>query len=233
MSSQKKYSISAFWRIWIPLSFFIGLAVFHHIDPIAYVEYIGGELGALENLQPLILLGALCCAVPMFFQLRHTDDALLKYWVGLAAVCCLYVFLEEISYGQHYFGWEADGIWQEINDQQETNLHNTSSWLDQKPRNLLMVGIIVGGLIMPLLQKYKPGFLPAKYQRFYPSAGLWCVALLGIAAHFLDDIFKKTPAFFDRSSEIEEAFYYYFTFLYLAMLKKDVVSGIIKNRATA
>src|SRR3546814_4167282 len=51
---------------------------------------------------------------------------------------------EEASWGQHYAGWLTPDNWQALNDQGETNLHNTSSWLDQKPRTLLEIGVIVG-----------------------------------------------------------------------------------------
>ena len=70
------------------------------------------------------------------------------------------------SWGQHFLGWESSEFWQDINDQSETNLHNTSSWLDQKPRLILEIGVMVGGIVIPLLIKFKKGLLPARFNEF-------------------------------------------------------------------
>ncbi|MCB9982820.1 MAG: hypothetical protein H6861_03965 [Rhodospirillales bacterium] len=47
-----------------------------------------------------------------------------------------------------------------MNDQNETNLHNISSRFDQKPRLILLVGVVVGGLIIPALQHFKSKRVP-------------------------------------------------------------------------
>ena len=71
-------------------------------------------------------------------------------WVALAALACLYIAGEEASWGQHQLGWVTPAGWNALNDQGETNLHNISSWFDQKPRLLLEVGVVVGGIVIPL-----------------------------------------------------------------------------------
>src|SRR5262249_27594846 len=49
----------------------------------------------------------------------------------------LYFAGEECSWGQNYFGWSTPESWSKINDQHETNLHNTSGLFDHVPRALL------------------------------------------------------------------------------------------------
>ena len=44
--------------------------------------------------------------------------------IALFIIGCLFMALEEISYGQWIFGWESPAFFQEINAQKETNLHN-------------------------------------------------------------------------------------------------------------
>src|SRR3546814_9825984 len=72
----------------------------------------------------------------------------------------------EASWGQHYAGWLTPENWQALNDQGETNLHNTSSWLDQKPRTLLEIGVIVGGILIPMLALRRPALREGRFAIF-------------------------------------------------------------------
>ena len=89
-------------------------------------------------------------------------------WFGLAALCCLYVAGEEISWGQHLFDWATPENWSEVNDQNETNIHNTSSWFDQKPRLVLLIGTVFGSLILPYLLSKKVIKLSATLTKLCP-----------------------------------------------------------------
>ena len=73
------------------------------------------------------------------------------YWLLAWILACIYFAGEEISWGQWYFEWETPQAFSEINDQNETNLHNMSTWFDQKPRALVELWIFVAGLLLPLL----------------------------------------------------------------------------------
>ena len=68
-------------------------------------------------------------------------------WVA----ACFYFAGEECSWGQWYFGWGTPEVIAEVNAQGETNLHNTSSWLNQKPRAAIELFIIVGGFLAPVM----------------------------------------------------------------------------------
>ena len=76
-------------------------------------------------------------------------------WLVVYALGCIYFFGEEISWGQHLFNWSTPDAWLAVNDQQETNLHNTSALLDQVPRFLLTLGIVIGGLFYPFIVRNK------------------------------------------------------------------------------
>jgi hypothetical protein len=56
--------------------------------------------------------------------------------IALFIIGCFFIALEEISYGQWIFKWEAPALFQEINSQKETNLHNTRG---VNSHNLFMV----------------------------------------------------------------------------------------------
>ncbi|MGH1399456.1 MAG: hypothetical protein ACRBCT_09615, partial [Alphaproteobacteria bacterium] len=148
----------------------------------------------------------------------------LTLWVGIAALATFYVAVEEISWGQHIFEWGTPDFWQQVNDQSETNLHNTSSWLDQKPRAILLIGVIVGGLIIPLLTRIKPEILPQTFTIIYPSAILSVTAALALLVKIID---KGQDAadivLLSRASEVEELYLFYFVLLYLIILRRRVM----------
>ncbi|TKW61742.1 MAG: hypothetical protein DI628_03725 [Blastochloris viridis] len=116
--------------------------------PETYQLYMASELGVIENLQVLALVSALLLNLWLLATRKY--PLLVKVWLGVFALGLVFVLGEEISWGQHYMGWEAEGWFAARNDQSETNLHNTSSWLDQKPRALLLISLYLGGIIAPL-----------------------------------------------------------------------------------
>src|SRR3546814_16819658 len=94
----------------------------------------------------------------------------------------VYMAGEEASWGQHYAGWLTPEGWQAINDQGETNLHNTSSWLDQKPRTLLAIGVLVAGIIVPLPVRRRPANREGRFALLLPPLVGLPVSLLAALA---------------------------------------------------
>jgi len=78
-------------------------------------------------------------------------------WLIIYALGCIYFLGEEISWGQHLFNWPTPEAWMAVNDQKETNLHNSFTFLDQVPRVLLSLAIVIGGLFYPLFNRKKEG----------------------------------------------------------------------------
>ncbi|MEM7208639.1 MAG: hypothetical protein AAF434_12510 [Pseudomonadota bacterium] len=79
--------------------------------------------------------------------------------------------LEEISWGQHIFGFESQGVFKEHNLQQETNLHN---FVSQEYVNLLMQGFVYLVFIaLPILSYLNiiaiMNKIPQGLQRLRPS----------------------------------------------------------------
>ncbi len=140
----------------------------------------------------------------------------LKLWFGIAALSCLYVGGEEISWGQSIFSWATPASWGLVNDQNETNLHNTSAWLDQKPKIILQIGVLVGGLIIPALQRWSPSRLPARFAAIYPTSQLSIAAGLALSVKLIETVQDRIDEhLFWRASEVLELFIYYFVMLYL------------------
>ncbi len=176
------------------------------------------EGGIHEGLQALVMLVGAILAARL---LMRANSLWLKIWFGIALLGCIYVTGEEVSWGQWIFNWATPDGWGEINDQNETNLHNISDWLDQKPQALLQIGVLVGGIIIPLLGHYAPTKLPERFKAVYGGLELLPISLIALGLKIIDTISDRIDmALFYRVSEILELFIYYFVALYLYTMWK-------------
>ncbi|MEM7618177.1 MAG: hypothetical protein AAF244_02220, partial [Pseudomonadota bacterium] len=214
---KQNYISKIFW-LWVPLVFIIGQVILELILPHELMNASVSENGPHEILQFGIISAA--ALVPLYcFISRKTDKNIIyKFWFGLAFICCVYVAGEEVSWGQHFFNWNTPESWQAVNDQHETNLHNTSSWLDQKPRLILMLGIVFGTLILPVLVKKNILKLPDNLKILIPVKEFSFLAFLIISTHIIEKADLFGIDLFVRYSEIQEIMLFYFVLIYLVNL---------------
>lgn len=212
-------TIPIFFWLWLPVSLLVIQLGLDTVLPQETKAWIYAENGPYEIVQFFILLGAVALAAVTLCKMDR-GHVWLTGWIALATLCCLYVAGEEVSWGQHFLNWNTPEYWSTVNDQNETNLHNTSSWLDQKPRLILELGIYGGGLILPFLRRYKPQWVPARFEIIYPSSRLTVVAAMCLVIRLADMVgdFTHSPIF-GRAAEIEETYLFYFVTLYLADMK--------------
>lgn len=203
------------WTLWLPLSLALALAALGAFAPAWYAAWLNDEQGGVEMGQWLVLLAALGVALVSMGRPEARARPWLLAWLALAAVACLYVAGEEVSWGQHLLNWNTPEYWKAVNDQGETNLHNVSSWLDQKPRALLELGVVLGGLVAPAVRRLRPGLLSGPLDLLAPTAACLPVALLAELAGA-----SKRLGFelFFRPSEVQELFFYLFVLIYLVEL---------------
>jgi hypothetical protein len=113
------------------------------------------ESGLLEQAQNLVLLIGLILAI---HTVTKAETPTMRGWLIIVSLGILYLLGEETSWGQHYFGWATTGVFAQINDQGETNIHNTAGgWFDQKPRALLLLGMILSTIVHPLVKHFRKG----------------------------------------------------------------------------
>jgi len=224
MMAKRDYFIDVVWWGFVPLlAFGVQILIETHA-PRDILGALHSESGPHEMLQFLVISFAFLVAITTLPNINFSRDKFLAFWVSLAALSCLYVAGEEISWGQHVFDWTTSEYWHGVNDQGETNLHNTSSWLDQKPRLLLLIGIITGGLIIPALKQWAPHKLPQKFWLIYPPRCLVLVALFVVVPQIIEkagELYDYHP--FTRVSEVQELYMFYFVLLYLSALKSRIV----------
>ena len=164
-------------------------------------------------------------AVRILRLLKLRDDSWLFAWVGIAALSCFYIAGEEASWGQHYLGWETPEIWAAVNDQGETSIHNVSSWFDQKPRVILEIGVIVGGILVPIYAYFRPKIRRHRFAIILPPAICLPTALIAEFAMMSDrviDLLGGKSYIFFRASEVQETYFYWFSLMYLVVLGQRV-----------
>lgn len=213
-----------FLWLWLPLLAAV-LQIFLELSlPVQTLSVLHSESGPHELLQFLIISAALIVSATMLLKINFKQSPWLGAWVGIATLSCLYVAGEEISWGQHIMNWATPDYWADMNDQGETNLHNTSSWLDQKPRLILEIGVIIGGLIIPFLMRVKPKALPERFSIIYPAGTLCITAGIFLILKIIDKADSLGVQFFERGSEVQELYLFYFVLLYCLELRKRLIS---------
>ena len=112
--------------------------------------------GLVENLTVIILIPGILTGLYTFLKYKSAmKPSWTAHWLLMWILACTYFAGEEASWGQWFFEWETPAVFSQVNDQNETNLHNTSTWLDQKPRTLVELWILITGLIFPLIHFFK------------------------------------------------------------------------------
>jgi len=87
------------------------------------------EEGLIETISALFFVVSAIILIIGSFKImklnafQNSKKLLVAFFIFLS-VGLIFIFLEEISYGQHLFGWESKGIFAKNNFQGETNIHN-------------------------------------------------------------------------------------------------------------
>ncbi len=197
-------------------------------DPDVYRDYIAPETGVLETAQFLLLVFSAGLAARLLTCRAVAQAQWLRLWAALILAGAIYVAGEEASWGQHYLGWSTPETWRTVNDQNETNLHNTSSWFDQKPRIALEIAVLFGALLLPLARR--TSLYPRQPRIAYLIPTVRCVpaATMVLAARiddWLADLTAHGAVLFYRPAEVEELFLYAVILIYTTDLLRRVQDG--------
>lgn len=216
----------------LPGWFWLGLPIaalaielgFRMVNEPLYRRLWESELGPVETGTVVILVPGIVAGVWIWRQRAALPHAILLAWIAVVLAGSIYFGGEEASWGQHWFGWQTPEALRALNDQQETNMHNMSSWLDQKPRLLLELGVLVGGLLYPawlrLRKQARPSDPHSLWYWIWPTRVVLPTALLAtliVIPQRLDGAFGwPVPYPLDiRASETQEFYFALFIALYL------------------
>ena len=199
-------------------------------------SYIYGEKGIIENVTVIFLLIAIITCVMFLFTKERIRFSSFTVWMVIFLLGAIYYAGEEISWGQHYFGWGAPEQWTEFNDQQETNLHNTAAIFDQIPRTLLSLAALIGGVLIPIYRKLKNHILSKEsfFDWLLPTYVCLPAALLSLLVSWHEKIYEALdvaiPVVLDiRAGETKECLLALFMMMYVLSVwyrNKNVNSGL-------
>jgi len=226
---QARHEIHAFWWLYLPVLFFCLRYTIHlFTNPWRGLGYwFHGEYGVVENLTVFILLMALWSTLVTFRYVGKESFHLLKVFLIFYCLGCIYFAGEEASWGQHWFGWTTSEFFKAINDQQETNFHNTSAWLDRGPKAIVTLSIFVGGILVPAWFYAKSLKVDTSWRAWWLLPTLICTptAIFATVATWPSKIehYANISFYFDEAQEMKELYFAYFFLLFIISLKRRLV----------
>mgnify|MGYP001406462445 CR=1 FL=1 len=180
---------------------------------------IWNENAFIETLQIIFLF----ISINFFYKILRSKiiykfQKKLNYIFILYFFFLLYYFFEEISWGQHFFGWISPDFFMEHNNQKETNLHNISNLFDQLPRSLLSIWCGLSFVIVKFPFFYRSNKIYTYL--IFPSKQLKKVSLLLIIFLLPDLTADLIGIEFDNQTTIEinkADLYYFFTLNFIRL----------------
>lgn len=205
--------------LWFPPILILFQYAVRYFHPQEYYALFDSELGVVELATPAVLFAGIGAGIAALRYRDRLPRLWLGGWVGLVTLACFYFAGEELSWGQHLVGWTTPEAFMTLNDQGETNIHNISSWFDQKPRLVLELWVLYGGILRPLRMRNRL-FVPCDWRYwFWPTHVCLPAAALAILIRLpdrLDDWFGIGPLpLAIRYSEPQEYYFAVFLSLYL------------------
>lgn len=210
--------------MYLPLVFFAARWAIHiYSDSKDGLEsWLRNETGVVENLTVFLLLVSLGMTISVLCRFHKEHHYIPRIFLLIYCLGCVYFAGEEASWGQHWFGWETSEYFQSINDQQETNFHNTSIFLDRLPKAIVSLLIFIGGVVVPLVFMLRKRRI--NYQnRFWwllPTSVCLPTAVIASIATWPSKIERAIDFnfYFDQAQEIKELYIALFILLFVISL---------------
>ena len=221
---QKNHELSALWWLLLPIGFFIlryAVGVFTHKKK-GLESWFAGELGLIENLTVVLLVVAALLTIYVILRFGRFLDRVPKLFLVIYCLGCIFFAGEEASWGQHWYGWETGEYFLAINDQEETNFHNTSELLDRVPKAIVSLAIFIGGVVIPIVLRRKKLEIDCRKPFWWLFPTWVCVptAIMAISATWPSKIerYIDMEFYFDGAQEMKEICIAYFFLLFIVSL---------------
>ena len=225
---NKRLSIFEYLIIFLVIIIFLSLFLGYqckYIEPsyceISIIKNLFLENGFIENIQSLFLILSIFLLIN---EIKNFNNhKLIKTFIIFKVLALTYYLGEEISWGQHFFNWNTPEIFNEINNQNETNLHNISNLLDQLPRTFVLLWCGPIPILFYYIKK-KFSFKKEFNLIFLPEKKLLVISLI-LLTFFLPDFFIDKlglhPGHHIDGKDIKEAFFWDFiSFNYIQRLSE-------------
>ena len=189
--------------LWLPLGFLLLLFAVGFAAPDFYRRYFETEFGLVENLTALLALLAALTGLAALRDARRAGANAEAFWLLAFTVACVLFLGEELSWGQHFAGWSAGGVFAE-RGQDETNLHNLHPFVSRASRAVVVSAVVIAGVILPLsgLGRYLAARLPGG-EAFW----LWALPAKACALTAALTLLVKLPKRLLRWLGLEDAYW--------------------------
>jgi hypothetical protein len=221
---DERLEIHRFWWLFLPVLFFV-LRYFVHLNSKnnpSLESWFLGELGLVENLTVFLLVLSLFMTIYVMLRFGESLHIVVKVFLLFYCMGCIYFAGEEASWGQHWLGWETGDYFLAVNDQQETNFHNTSEWLDRVPKGIVSLLIFIGGVVVPLWSfcKKRAYNYNKRWWWLYPTWVCLPTAIFASVATWPSKIERATDVnfYFNQAQEVKELYIAYFILLFITSL---------------
>jgi hypothetical protein len=227
----------AWWWLGMLAAVALFVAVSCWIDVEWHRRWVTRESGILETAQFIFMVMGLALAAQLLFDPFVRRRPLVFAVTLIAALSCLYIGGEEVSWGQHIFFWQDPGLLSEVNDEGEFSIHNMNKAFERTPRTLLELGVLIGGLSFRRYVRSSPASGIAAL-RCFCRVPFWsrlrCSAGLQAGRHGVEVHRNECPG--PRPSEAVEVYLYFFILAYLIVFERRTArsrdSDICANATT-
>lgn len=221
-----RHELPATVWLWLPIGFFAlryAISVFTHKHQ-GLESWLLGELGLIENLTVLLLVTSTLITIFLIHRSGKVLRLIPRLFLVVYCIGCIYFAGEEASWGQHWFGWGTGEYFSEVNDQKETNLHNTSVFLDRMPKAIVSLSIFIGGIFAPLYWRRKGLIIDCRKPMWWLFPTWICLptALFATMATWPSKIERATgwTFYFSEAQEMKEFYIACFFLLFIVSLAR-------------
>lgn len=200
--------------------------------------------GFSENIPTLFIIFGVAYAIAIA---RLPNARHLRIWMAVYAVALIFFAGEDQNWFQYWLGAKVPEYFLAHNKEHEINLHNISSWFNQKPRLIVELWALIACTLVPLgwwawPKKATQKFIPAQ---LWPDARVIPIAVISIGIGMAGRLQKHAARLFDlpdmklneghhimleafpgvRISELEETGFAYLMLLFVMLLYGHLVSA--------
>lgn len=135
------------WLWGIPVFSMLAIIVASQMSLDVVDAVIVSPFGFSENVPTLFIIVGVAYAIAI---MRLPNIGKLKGWMVVYALALVFFAGEDQNWFQYWLGTEVPNYFLVHNKEQETNLHNMSTWFNQKPRLLVEIWVLVACILVPM-----------------------------------------------------------------------------------
>jgi hypothetical protein len=196
------------------------------------------ENGFVELGTAACFLLAAGLALQLAFAHRELMPHRYRLLFVLFAMTACFVALEEMSYGQHIFGWRGPEFFAQYSSKHELNLHNLyGDWLSNVMRQIANVAFPTCCIILPLSAMRSRRQFDPNHWCYYllPKTELIAIILLAQVLSPLDKLSKWLVgvSMLVRPGEVQELFWSMGAAVYVWVIKQRILTSADESDVVA